>query len=83
MRRREFTAGVTDFRAGKAPRFDVTEPQWRHWEYERGRLWATIAPRSLLLTLAGRLNPKAIDLFWAHDKDICPEALVDQKELLS
>ena len=61
MRSREFKQGVADVRAGNAPRFD--EADWSQWHYERGRLWATIAPRSMPLMLAGRLNPKALALF--------------------
>ncbi len=33
------------------------------WNYERGRQWAAIAPRSLPLRIDGRLNPVAIRLY--------------------
>ena len=37
-----FAIGVADFRAGAPPRFDEGD-----WGYERGRLWAALAPRTL------------------------------------
>lgn len=80
MRSREFKQGVADIRAGKSPRFD--EEKWDHWNYERGRLWATLAPRSVPLMLAGQLNPKASDLFAIHSNELCPEDVVTRKELL-
>ena len=61
MRSRAFKQGAADVRRGAAPRFD--NPDWDQWHYERGRLWATIAPRSMPLVLNGRLNPAAVALF--------------------
>lgn len=81
MRSRAFQRGVSDVRTGKVPRFD--EVGLDQWNYERGRLWATLAPRSMPLMLAGRLNPKAADLFFANDDELCPEDVVRRKELLS
>jgi hypothetical protein len=37
-----FQAGVAEVRAGLPPRFDLDD-----WSYERGRLWALIAPTNL------------------------------------
>jgi hypothetical protein len=53
-----FAAGVADFRASVAPRFDQDS-----WDYERGRLWAVLAPRTM--------NPQsslAVQLFEAACK---------------
>jgi hypothetical protein len=61
MRRRCFALGVADARAGKVPRPDYE--RWdpnRQWDYERGRQWALIAPRSIPLRKGGKLNPDAV-----------------------
>jgi hypothetical protein len=39
----EFGVGVMEVRTGQAPRFD----EMNHWNYERGRLWATLAPTDM------------------------------------
>lgn len=46
MSSREFAEGVADVRAGRRPRFDEV---WDGcaWDYERGRQFGVIAPRSL------------------------------------
>jgi hypothetical protein len=82
MRSREFKQGVADVRTGKVPRFDEADPRWQHWNYERGRLWAALAPRSMPLMLAGRLNPRATDLFAVNYTALCPDDVVTRKELL-
>jgi len=53
----EFALGLDDARKGVP--FD-----WRNgkWNYERGRLFAHIAPLSVPLRINGRLNPKAVAL---------------------
>jgi hypothetical protein len=61
MRSPEFAWGVDSVRNGEAPDFDSFDD--RYWSYERGRLWACLAPRSMPLIIAGKLNPKAITLF--------------------
>jgi hypothetical protein len=38
-----FAIGVSDLRTGAAPRFDAMDD----WDYERGRLWAVLAPRTM------------------------------------
>jgi hypothetical protein len=40
---------------------------WRdgRWEYERGRLFAHIAPLDMPLRIGGKVNPKAIALYEA------------------
>jgi hypothetical protein len=37
------------------------------WEYERGRQWATLAPRDIPLRIAGKLNPRAVKLYDISD----------------
>jgi hypothetical protein len=64
MRSPWFARGVADRRAGR-PLLDVdADHDDPTWSYERGRQWASIAPRSLRLRLKnGRLNPVAVKLF--------------------
>jgi hypothetical protein len=64
MRRRCFALGVTDMRANKAPR--PAYERWsgsEQWDYERGRQWAALAPRSMPLRRKGKLNPAALKWF--------------------
>jgi hypothetical protein len=61
MRTREFARGVADRRTGRAPDFDCGS-----WAYERGRLWASLAPLSMAVKIGGRLNPQAVRLFQAE-----------------
>lgn len=66
MRTPAFRRGFEDARAGGA--FD-----WRidDWDYERGRLFAHIAPLDMPLWIGGKLNPNAIALFRAaHDRSL-------------
>jgi hypothetical protein len=43
------------------------------WNYERGRLWASLAPRSMALFINGQLNPKARALYdRAADRGLIP-----------
>ena len=74
-----FTRGVADYRAGRLPNYDAfnftqgtneasaTLLINAHWNYERGRHWAAVAPRHLPLKIGGRLNPEAIRLFRRDD----------------
>jgi hypothetical protein len=57
MGSREFARGFDDARKGVP--FD-----WRNgdWNYERGRLFAHIAPLDMPLRIAGHLDPKAVAL---------------------
>jgi hypothetical protein len=66
MRRREFAEGADSVRNGIAPDFDSFDDDY--WSYERGRLWACVAPRSMPLIVNGKLNPKAIALYAAASK---------------
>jgi hypothetical protein len=53
-----FELGLSDVRRGIP--FD-----WRdgRWEYERGRLFAHIAPLNMPLRIGGKLNSKAVALY--------------------
>jgi hypothetical protein len=53
-----FRNGVEDVRAGRAPRFDEFSDDG--WSYERGRLFAVLAPISMPLKIDGKCNPKAV-----------------------
>ena len=63
MRSPEFKHGFQDARNGIP--FD-----WRniHWDYERGRLFAYVAPLDMPLIQSDGLNPKAISLLEAAFK---------------
>jgi hypothetical protein len=64
-----FGRGVADVRAGRGyPRdFDA----WGHtnsaWSYERGRQWATIAPRSVPLRTNGSITAAAVRWYGRAD----------------
>ena len=66
MRTWSFELGVADMRAGKAPRPDYE--RWddlnNQWSYERGRLWASLTPRTVPLRRNGKLNSAAVA--WYH-----------------
>jgi hypothetical protein len=64
MSTREFALGVIDGRAGRPHRgayatWGVDE----QWNYERGRQWAVLAPRSVALKCAGKLTAEAVRWF--------------------
>jgi hypothetical protein len=71
MSRRTFMQGVDDLRAGRE--FPSDYDSWRNhkdaqWCYERGRLWAAVAPRGMPVKIKGKLNPKAIEVYMrCHD----------------
>jgi hypothetical protein len=69
MRDPNFRRGVADYRRGIRPDFDVDDG---YWAYERGRQWASIAPRDMPVTLPNErtLNPKAVQLFKSHNEYI-------------
>jgi hypothetical protein len=69
MSSREFAQGVADVRAGRPPQFDKGD--WEQWQYERGRLFAALAPRSVPLKINGRLNSSALALF-EHAGELIP-----------
>jgi hypothetical protein len=60
MNTREFALGVIDGRAGRGHRSAYAT--WgidEQWNYERGRQWATLAPRSLALKRNGEITAEA------------------------
>jgi hypothetical protein len=64
MRQKEFNWGVNDVRAGRPMRFEYDS--WgtnEQWNYERGRAWATLAPRDMPLRIDGKLNSAALAVF--------------------
>jgi hypothetical protein len=69
MKTEAFRRGVLDQRAGRKPRFDeeANGPSGG-WFYERGRQFATIAPRDLQVILERRLNPAAVLFYEEHDE---------------
>jgi hypothetical protein len=80
MRTPAFVRGVADKRAGHPPCYDaymfcqddiyaVTRDAINgHWNYERGRQWAALAPMSMPLMVDGRLSLKAVALYRAAEK---------------
>jgi hypothetical protein len=59
MRSTAFRRGFEQARAGEPAQFDdCGDP----WAYERGRLFAYIAPLAMSLRADGKLNPKAVAL---------------------
>jgi hypothetical protein len=60
--RAAFRSGVEDVRRGRAPRFDDFSGG-DAWSYERGRLFAVLAPISMPLKIDGKCNPKAARLY--------------------
>jgi hypothetical protein len=60
MATRAFARGVAEVRAGRPPDFDRNN--W-DWEYERGRQWATVAPKDMPLKIGRSLNLAAIQIF--------------------
>jgi hypothetical protein len=64
MNTREFALGVIDGRAGRGHRSDyATWGTDAQWNYERGRAWAAIAPRSVQLKRDGRITAEAVKWF--------------------
>jgi hypothetical protein len=74
MQTADFAHGVADKRSGRPPAYEAynffqgeTEEAADAkidglWNYERGRQWACLAPRSMPLRIDGKLNPKAVTL---------------------
>jgi hypothetical protein len=61
-----FVLGAADQRAGRGyRRAYATWAGNDQWNYERGRAWAVVAPRSVELRRNGKLNPAAVK--WFHE----------------
>jgi hypothetical protein len=69
MNSAEFGRGLAEVRSGRAPNYERDDPLWA---YERGRLFAHIAPVDMPLRVRGKLNPKAVALFHAAGKRLIP-----------
>ena len=66
MLQKSFARGVEDVRTSRPARFDAYAANTNDlWAYEKGRQFAILVPKSLPLTLSGKLNPKALRLFKA------------------
>jgi hypothetical protein len=61
-----FSRGVSDVRAGRPPQFDDPREE-DHWAYERGRIWAVLAPPDMPLFIGKRVNKKALRIFDISD----------------
>jgi hypothetical protein len=63
MSQAAFQQGVEDRRAGRpmSSSGDIAHA----WQYERGRLWASLAPADMPLRIGGKLNPRALALLEA------------------
>jgi hypothetical protein len=72
MASRTFALGVEDVRAGRGfcPDYDTWRDTNDRWAYERGRQWAQLAPRSVLLKVDGKITPQALLLFKKYGGDI-------------
>jgi len=57
-----FSRGVEDVRAGRPPEYDNQSKEGA-WAYERGRLWAVLAPPDMPLFIGKRVNKKALKIF--------------------
>ena len=65
-----FALGVADVRArrGVRPDYDRCWTSNEQWEYERGRMWATLAPKSLPLKRNGKITKEAVRLYVKHNE---------------
>ena len=70
MSRRKFMLGVQDLRAGRDFHADYDSWPEDQWPYEQGRLWAAVAPRNMPVKINGKVNPKAMDVYVRHRRDI-------------
>ena len=63
----QFMLGVADVRAGRPYHkdYDVWNTNGQ-WGYERGRMWAALAPADVPLRLNGRINPDAAR-YWRRE----------------
>jgi hypothetical protein len=64
MSRPTFALGAADARAGRHYHrdYDLWDVDGQ-WDYERGRMWAVLAPRNIPLKRDGKINPAAVVFF--------------------
>jgi hypothetical protein len=67
----KFGLGVADVRTGRGyhPGYETWDGN-EQWNYERGRQWATLAPRDLALKKGGKVTAEAIAWFRRVDQYI-------------
>jgi hypothetical protein len=58
----EFALGVADARAGRPyrPSYDAWSNTNMKWNYERGRQWGRLAPRTVVLKRGGKVTAEAL-----------------------
>lgn len=68
IRHPKFARGVADRRAGRGypADYDAWEDTNDRWAYERGRQWATVAPRHVALMFNGKVTQAAKD-YYGHE----------------
>jgi hypothetical protein len=71
MAQLHFALGVADVRGrrGFRPEYDTWVPD-DQWGYDRGRIWATLAPKSLAVKRGGKINPAAVRFYTRHLDEI-------------
>jgi hypothetical protein len=71
MRTAAFRTGVRDVRKRRPPRFDAWSGG-EDWNYERGRLFATLSDLEVVSSKTGQLNPEAVAFChrYVHEGDI-------------
>jgi hypothetical protein len=67
-----FALGVADVRARRGYRadYDTWTKTNDRWAYDRGRLWATLAPKSVSLKHNGKITAAALRVYMNHHDDI-------------
>jgi hypothetical protein len=67
-----FALGVVDARAKRGYRadYDTWGDTNHRWNYDRGRLWATLAPKTIPLKRNGKITKEAIRVYQKHQADI-------------
>jgi hypothetical protein len=67
----KFELGVADVRAGRERHSRYENwPGDEQWNYERGRAWANLVPRTIALKRAGKVTAEAIAWFGRVDRFI-------------
>jgi hypothetical protein len=72
MSQPHFALGVADKRAGRGYRADYD--CWGHsnhrWAYDRGRLWATLAPKTMAVKRNGKVTDAAMNVYAMNRNEI-------------